>query len=106
MIFSCLTEKLKENVGGLLGGGGGQRVCWAPSSYAYVSYQINIGIIHGFSCIDIGRFRGNCLNTRRLGRVFKLLSRDPANVTFDDRKCQFCYKNELGDELKPLSVLL
>ena len=29
MIFSCFTQKLKENVGGLLGG---QRVCWPPLS--------------------------------------------------------------------------
>ena len=38
MIFSCFTYKLKENVGGLLEGGGGggakgmlgQRVYWPP----------------------------------------------------------------------------
>ena len=29
MIFSCFTQKLKEKVGGLLGG---QRVCWPPLS--------------------------------------------------------------------------
>ena len=49
MIFSCFTSKLKEKVGGLLGG---QRSCWPPSpilggawppsSYAYALDKFSI----------------------------------------------------------------
>ena len=75
MIFSCFTEKLKEKVGGLLGGGGGEGYagslsCWPPlkllggrllrppppththlSSYAYVT-----SLIRNFVCTTIHRY--------------------------------------------------
>ena len=53
--------------------------------------SVNIGIVHGFSCINI------CWVPRKLfehesarpsvGRVFKLLPRDPANVNALKQPC-------------------
>ena len=39
-----------------------------------------IGITHVFSCIDICPIRGNCLNMRPPGLVFKHLLRDLASI--------------------------
>ena len=68
MIFSGFTNKLKENVGGLLGGGGGQRVCWPPSqiiggggwppcSYAYGSGFVQVNWI--FQTVIFHKLRQN-----------------------------------------------
>ena len=42
--------------------------------------SIIIGIIHFFHALTLAMARGSCLNPRPPGRVFKLLSRDAANV--------------------------
>ena len=42
--------------------------------------KLDIGITYGFHALTFAGSRGSCLNTRPLGRVFKYLPRDPANV--------------------------
>ena len=41
--------------------------------------KINIGLTHVFSCINICRSRGSCLNRWPFGRVFKHHQRDPGS---------------------------
>ena len=51
-----------------------------------ISYS-NIGIIHIFHASLFAGSRGSCLNSRPLGRGFKHIPRDPANVTAMKQKC-------------------
>ena len=44
-------------------------------------------ITHVFSCINICRVSGCCLNTRLIRRVFKHLPRDPASVNAMKQTC-------------------